>query len=183
MHLLEVSRPPPSSLPCLRVDDANFHMLAIGDTWMKIPSVYSHKVLRRTKEFWSSGISEVNVDRIKTPPYVSNAPQVYHEQLRSRRSSSPSGDVDVALVICSDGLVDLYEDQDFEEEYILKRWAAKIGEKIAPVSASRTRLNLAAHLLRDAIGGDDLARASANLTVEMEERWMDDTTILVHRFL
>jgi pyruvate dehydrogenase phosphatase len=38
------------------------------------------------------------------------------------------------------------------------------------------------HLLRDAIGADDISRSSANLTVEMDERWIDDTTIIVHRF-
>lgn len=172
---------------------------------MKLPAICSRRVFMRTSEFWTRGILDEHIARIKTPPYVSNVPQVFHHKLRrsARRaghqrhtshSASGQGEEDVAILLCSDGLVDLYEDQDLEEEYYLKRWAAMIGEVVnnsSPPSSSisrsapernGTRRNTAVHLLRDAIGGDDLSRASANLTVEMEERWMDDTTILVHRF-
>lgn len=38
------------------------------------------------------------------------------------------------------------------------------------------------YLLRDAIGGQDAHRLSRNMTVEMEERWMDDVTIVIQRF-
>lgn len=38
-------------------------------------------------------------------------------------------------------------------------------------------------LLREAIGGNDVHAVSRNLTVEMEERWMDDTTIIIQRFM
>ncbi|KAI5120983.1 hypothetical protein M0805_006655 [Coniferiporia weirii] len=193
---------------------------ALGDTWMKLPAIYSRRVLMHTKEFWASGLSEEYIDRNITPPYLSNIPQVSYRRLRKpdcqpTQESSDAGDgvfqaddgtADVALLLCSDGLVDLYEDEDLEETYYLRRWGVKIGEAITPLSphppSSRfpqspdnasanysprggngSRTNLAVHLLRDAIGGDDVARVSANLTVEMDERWMDDTTILVHRFL
>lgn len=130
---------------------------------------------------------------------------------------------DIALVLCSDGLVDLYEEHDTNEARYLAQWAAQIGDALvragrlpsASVSNSvdidvdanvseddrsdvpqlerqeqeqqqqrngSTAVNLAVHLLREAIGGADMERASANLTVEMDERWMDDTTIIVHRF-
>lgn len=113
--------------------------------------------------------------------------------------------------MCSDGLTDLYEDQDLDETFYIKRWAAKVGEVLGSSSSTLpppshrsvalhhlaraqgysraeghrngSRTNLAVHLLLDAIGGNDIHRASANLTVEMDERWMDDTTILVHRLL
>ncbi|KAL5528158.1 hypothetical protein ACEPAF_7294 [Sanghuangporus sanghuang] len=183
---------------------------ALGDAWMKLPAICSRRVLMRTNEFWARGISDEHINRLKTPPYVSNVPQVFHHKLRksTRRSghqrhssqnshsASGQGEEDVALLLCSDGLVDLYEDQELEEEYYLKRWAAMIGEVInnsnsssSSSSISRSaperngsRWNTAVHVLRDAIGGDDLSRVSANLTVEMEERWIDDTTILVHKF-
>ena len=99
--------------------------------------------------------------------------------------------------------------QDVEEEDYIRQWATRVGEAIGyspttlhpsprwtvgsrqhgrsqslPGGESHrngSRTNLAVHLLRDAIGGNDIHRASANLTVEMDERWMDDTTILVHR--
>lgn len=183
----------------------------------------------KTREFWAAGLSEEYIRRIHSPPYVSNTPQVYQHCLRSESSrrrtprtatTAPPGRgnnqphhngeefQDVALLLCSDGLVDLYEDQDIHEKDYLKLWAAKIGEILkfpdSPYSprspsrqtpatrdirgdnkrenAFRSSQNIAVQLLRDAIGGDDLTKVSANLTVEMDERWMDDTTILVQRF-
>jgi pyruvate dehydrogenase phosphatase len=41
--------------------------------------------------------------------------------------------------------------------------------------------NLAVRLLRDAVGGDNTELVSRNLTLEMEDKWMDDITILVQR--
>ncbi|THH08388.1 hypothetical protein EW145_g2748 [Phellinidium pouzarii] len=196
---------------------------ALGDTWMKIPAICSRRVLMRTNQFRTAGISDEYINRVVTPPYVSNIPQVSYQRLRKcncQSSRDPSnaaastgaikshvygGVSDVALLLCSDGFVDLYENDDLEEEYYLRRWGTKIGEAIVPFSSSpspslrssrpplnaptqatqdrnQSRTNLAVHLLRDAIGGDDVSRASANLTVEMDERWMDDTTILVHNF-
>lgn len=221
---------------------------------MKIPAAYSRRVLMKTHEFWSSGLNEDYIDRIVSPPYVSNVPQVYHHQVRklheiSRGRASGSRlrpgngldlrlggedvEEDIALVLCSDGLVDLYEDQDFEEVHMLHRWANVVGEAIChphghghahrqflsaypphahshsrshtnearhrnaagqrprgestppddnPSSSHSGHDNAAVHLLRDAIGADDISRSSANLTVEMDERWIDDTTIIVHRF-
>ena len=49
-------------------------------------------------------------------------------------------------------------------------------------TAGKGRRNAAMRLLRDAIGGMDLRRASANLTVEMEDRGMDDTSVVVITF-
>lgn len=195
---------------------------ALGDTWMKLDAIYSRRVLMKSKQFWRVGLHQDHVDRIITPPYLSNRPDVRHIRLRRPNvrsqasytgalSSGGTADVDVALILCSDGLTDLYEDQDLDEDYYIKRWAAKVGEVLGSSTATLTppshraaalhhlarsqgharaeghrsgsRTNLAVHLLRDAIGGNDINRASANLTVEMDERWMDDTTILVHRLL
>ena len=166
----------------------------------------------QTKEFSAVNLSEEYIERIKTPPYVSNVPQIsYHQLSRDRSATShiqghrrTPQNVDVALILCSDGLTDLYEDHDLEEGFYLKRWASIIsesltasqqslappprpmsrafhGSKVPPHSGGRP--NLALRLLRDAIGGSDMARASANLTVEMDERWIDDTTVLVMRFI
>ena len=41
--------------------------------------------------------------------------------------------------------------------------------------------NLALSLLRDGLGGGDVRLVSQKLTVEMEEKWMDDVTIIVQR--
>ena len=75
-----------------------------------------------------------------------------------------------------------------EEDAYIRRWASVVGESLAselsPASSSNRRVprNAALALLRDAVGGPDLTRASANLTVEMDERWMDDTSVIVLRF-
>lgn len=106
--------------------------------------------------------------RIRTPPYVSHKPDVYHRVL----PNSPS-----FLILCSDGLPDLYDEMGPSE--LVNRWVGIVGrcwESQGP------RRNTALSLLRDAIGGDDTNTVSQNLTVEMDERWMDDTTIIVQRF-
>ena len=123
-----------------------------------------------------------HVPRIRTPPYLSNAPDVYHRVLPpgSRR----------ALVLASDGLTDLYD--GYAHQDMADEWAEAVGRALDASSPSGSpngsggkrgsqRPNAALALLREAIGGDDTQLVSRNLTVEMEERWMDDTTIVVLR--
>lgn len=83
------------------------------------------------------------------------------------------------LVMCSDGLTDLYmHDDDRKDLSTLE----EIADAIVLVVSNRPTVdgNAALHLLRDAVGGSDEDKVSRNLTVEMAFRWMDDTTILVH---
>lgn len=175
----------------------------LGDTWTKLPRSYSQNILSRTPEFQAAGLSMAHINRLCKPPYVSNVPQIIYRRIRrpdpqrerrlartmfrprtpgpssssaSSSSNDQNGETDVALVLCSDGLIDLYEEMNMEEGSFLRRCAAVVGDAIARHS------NAAIALLRDAIGGPDLKRASANLSVEMEERWMDDTTIIVQKF-
>lgn len=109
--------------------------------------------------------------RILTPPYVSNIPEVYHRVL----PSTPS-----FLILCSDGLTDLYEEMGQQE--MVNHWVQVVSQALELFSClSDQRTNLALRLLRDAIGGEDATIVSRNITVEMEERWMDDTTIVVQR--
>jgi hypothetical protein len=42
--------------------------------------------------------------------------------------------------------------------------------------------NLSLCLLRDAIGGDDVDAVSRYLTLEMDDKWIDDISIVVQRF-
>jgi pyruvate dehydrogenase phosphatase len=56
-------------------------------------------------------------------------------------------------------------------------WIQIVGQAIDLDRSS----NAALSLLRDVLGGDNTQMVSRNLTVEMEERWMDDTTILIQR--
>ena len=57
------------------------------------------------------------------------------------------------------------------------RWVRIVGQALDLDRSS----NVALSLLRDVLGGDDTQVVSRNLTVEMEERWMDDTTILIQQ--
>ncbi|KAJ3556168.1 hypothetical protein NM688_g2169 [Phlebia brevispora] len=146
---------------------------AIGDAWLKLPAIYTEKVLIHVDAPWFNSESLARyIPRIKTPPYVSNQADVYYRQLR--RGSVQ----DVFLITCSDGLVDLCNG-DGGIERIAHRWAQTVGYTLE----NSSRCNLAMALLRSAIGGEDVNAVSRNLTVEMDERWMDDTTVIVQRFV
>lgn len=159
---------------------------AIGDAWLKLPAVYAELVFKHLDADWfSPEVMEPHVPRIRTPPYLSNAPDVYHVPLRDkdgaaqvRDSAAPSR----ILILCSDGLSDLYDGYTFQD--MATEWVQVVGQELdseAGPGAARTHTNLALSLLREAIGGTDTQLVSRNLTVEMEERWMDDTTIVVQR--
>lgn len=79
-----------------------------------------------------------------------------------------------ALLLCSDGLPDLYNARIDSRAEMVNHWAQTVGNALDARSD-----NAALVLLRDALGGDDERSVSSYLTVEMDERWMDDVTILV----
>ena len=81
------------------------------------------------------------------------------------------------MITCSDGLLDLYGGELVQG--VVDQWAHIVGRSLE----SRTQRNSSLTLLRAAIGGDDIRVVSRNMTVEMDERWMDDTTIIVQRFM
>ena len=111
--------------------------------------------------------------RNKTPPYVSSIADVKYVDLSKYDKDGRF------LLMCSDGLVDLYMyDEDKRDLNTLE----EIVDAIVPVvgnGVTNGEGNVALHLLRDAFGGDDEDKVSRNLTVEMEEKWMDDVTVLV----
>ncbi|TDL24204.1 protein serine/threonine phosphatase 2C [Rickenella mellea] len=151
---------------------------AVGDTWMKLPGMFSRRIFKKMRSRHPLDLADDFIDRIRTPPYISNIPDVYHRRLRRSHGEEY---LDKALILCSDGLTDLYDGRIAED--VINRWARVIGDGMTDHSRKRRgSSNLAMRLLRDAIGGDDLIKVSRNLTVEMDERWMDDTTILVQKF-
>ncbi|KAH8985978.1 protein serine/threonine phosphatase 2C [Lactarius hatsudake] len=146
---------------------------SLGDTWLKIPSVFSQRVLLDFRREWNVHRPETYISRIKSPPYVSNVPDVHHIPL-SKGSSGQHREY--FLVLSSDGLADLYDGRTRTD--MIHRWVTVIGQAIE----NRRRVgNLALSLLRDGLGGDDIRLVSQKLTVEMEEKWMDDVTIIVQR--
>jgi len=145
---------------------------ALGDTWLKLPPVFSQRVLLNFRQEWNVRRPETYIARVKSPPYVSCVPDVHHIPLPKR---SPGQKRDLFLISCSDGLMDLYD--GLTRADMIQRWITVVGRSIE----NRMRGNLAFSLLRDGLGGDDIRLVSQKLTVEMEEKWMDDVTIIVHR--
>jgi pyruvate dehydrogenase phosphatase len=148
-------------------------VLALGDTWLKIPSIFSQRVLLDFRREWNVQRPETYISRIKSPPYVSNVPDVHHIPLSKGLSGQHR---ECFLVSSSDGLADLYDGRTRTD--MIHRWVTVIGQAIE--NRKRTG-NLALSLLRDGLGGDDIRLVSQKLTVEMEEKWMDDVTIIVQR--
>lgn len=58
---------------------------------------------------------------------------------------------------------------------MVNQWAIVVGEAMSEANASF-------RLLRDALGGDNAELVSRNLTLEMEDPWIDDITVIVQRF-
>lgn len=119
---------------------------------------------------------EEYLPNVLTPPYVSNVPEIHFHR---RSNEDPSSEF---LILCSDGFLDLYGG-NFEER-IVNDWVNIVAQELERRRTdAQDPENLAVCLLRDGLGGDDTKLVSRNLTVEMDEKWMDDTTILVVRFI
>lgn len=149
---------------------------AVGDTWLKVPSIYTHRAFgKHNPNCISLPLLAEYATRILSPPYVSNVPDMYHLTLDGSR--------DTFLILCSDGLLDLYGSsrEHSSAQVLANKWAKIVGLSARHGDAGNT--NLAFRLLRDAIGGSDAALASQNLTLEMDEKWLDDVTILVQRLI
>ncbi|GLB37218.1 putative protein serine threonine phosphatase 2C [Lyophyllum shimeji] len=162
----------PGELECVidgRVLGAIAVTRAIGDHLFKLPSAYTKRVfLNATPGFSITKKIEDFIGRNITPPYVSNCADVRHAKLGKEGSY---------LVMCSDGLLDLYENTGMDIEALADFWIHLLVRREKPWNDS----NLALYLLRDALGGEDVERVSRMITVEMPFRWMDDTTIVVQK--
>ncbi|KAF7376025.1 PPM-type phosphatase domain-containing protein [Mycena sanguinolenta] len=144
---------------------------AIGDIWLKIPSLYTSRVFVNFDQDWiSQGTLKHCTSRISTPPYVSNVPDIYHRDLPSRPWF---------LILCSDGLPSAESYSGMDVATTTRVWTELVGHTLDSQSPA---VNTALSLLRAAIGGQDEHKLSRNLTVEMEERWMDDVSISIQRF-
>jgi len=151
---------------------------ALGDYVFKLPSVFSTKVFLLAKPgfiFRASNIDEW-IGRNLTPPYLSRHPGVHHRRLLKGRDNdgADSAGRDVFLIMCSDGLADLFRDK----ENVFTHWSEVVGSVVLRDDGG----NAALTLLRDALGGEDLHKVSAFMMLENTEGWMDDTTITVQTF-
>ncbi|KAF7782481.1 hypothetical protein Agabi119p4_1857 [Agaricus bisporus var. burnettii] len=148
---------------------------ALGDHCFKLSPIFSDQIFSRTYpgfSFSATSLEEI-IARNLTPPYVSNRPDVQHVNLNNDQYQ------ETRLIMCSDGLVDLYLDQSesLTQEQLPEIWLRALDKRD---TSSNTGDNLALALLRHALGGEDAETVSRNMTLEYEEaKWMDDTTILV----
>ncbi|KAF9516475.1 hypothetical protein BS47DRAFT_1340814 [Hydnum rufescens UP504] len=194
---------------------------ALGDFVFKLPPIYTSKIFLGAERDFALDIKYGLLPRCRTPPYISNIPDVFHLVLPPLPSSTVEDGkeddvVDRFLILCSDGLISKsllsagYRPSDprsmstvaaqtFERETI-EGWVRVAGARIDAANASSTEDanpgvkvvrgdlkgdvagdNLALAILRDILGGDDADQVSQVMTVEMRERFMDDTTIQVIR--
>ncbi|KIJ67675.1 hypothetical protein HYDPIDRAFT_173484 [Hydnomerulius pinastri MD-312] len=152
----------------------------IGDTWLKVPAVYTRRVFgEHVPEWMTPPLIAEYAGRILSPPYVSDVPDVHHYVFDASANNQDS-----FLILCSDGLLDLYDsiDATLSEQELADRWVNLVGRSSKMRRETGAPRNLAFDLLRDAIGGEDIEMASRNLTLEMDDKWMDDVTVLVQRF-
>ncbi|KZT35436.1 protein serine/threonine phosphatase 2C [Sistotremastrum suecicum HHB10207 ss-3] len=135
---------------------------ALGDHEFKLPAVYTKRIfLSADPGFRVHSRVEDFIARSHTPPYLSNVADIHHQKLK---------ETDKFILLCSDGLTDLYRGQPEGPTEWIK----------AITDGDRKETNRALRVLRAAIGGDDNEVVSRHMTLELMSRWMDDTTIVVH---
>lgn len=142
--------------------------------------MYTRRVFGEYLPDWMSPPQvEQYAGRILTPPYISDVPDAYHYVFDTSVDRQES-----FLILCSDGLLDLYDNIDatLSENELAERWIRIVGNSLKRQREQGLPGNLAFDVLRDAIGGEDIDLASRNLTLEMDDKWIDDVTVLVHRF-
>lgn len=104
-------------------------------------------------------------------------PDVTHVALRDATSGVAAGQQHF-LILASDGLVEL-----FHQSVDARVWASYVRDALVASASSPGKAwkerNPALTLLRRGLGGDSEEHVSRMLTVEMAERWMDDTSIIV----
>ncbi|KAF8647145.1 hypothetical protein AX16_006976 [Volvariella volvacea WC 439] len=111
---------------------------AVGDLAFKLPAEYS-QVLGSTKQ------EEVRdlIAWSRTPPYISNVAEVQHVSLESEFQRGCK----MYLIMCSDGLVDLYERRGVERGEMGRVWIDILRKKIGS-SFTKEEKNKALRLLK-----------------------------------
>lgn len=139
-------------------------MSALGDFVFKLPLAYTERVLKTTcpDAYILSKVDQFR-ERYFTPPYLSSVAEIKHVDL------SEVAVENVVLVMASDGLTDTWNVHEDLPMSLAEQWIRIVSTSERP----------ALHLLREALGGANVERASFYLTVEMDQVWVDDTTLIV----
>jgi pyruvate dehydrogenase phosphatase len=145
---------------------------AVGDHAFKLPRIYTEKIFLNVEPgFRVPAAIESFIPRNLSPPYVSNIASVRHVDLHAQSSC------EYFILMCSDGLVDLYMDDPNRAESItslVQKWVEIVGDVVRDdIKEAMLRL------LRHALGAEDIDSVSCMLTVDMPVAYMDDTTIVL----
>lgn len=160
-------------------------LVAFGDAEFKLPAVYTNQVfLRATPGFRvHSSVEEFSKLNL-TPPYLSAVPDVVYVGLGG---DSDSNGIPRFLILMSDGAVDdsVVNIRGETEIQSFQKWVEIVGARLNTEGAKQElpkRIpedNLALAVLREVLGGANEEHLSAFLTLEMEGKWVDDTSIQV----
>ena len=96
---------------------------------------------------------------------MSSIPEVQHRRLDKSVTNK--------LIVATDGLRDLYEDRLTATEDLIKRWVHVVMEE-----GDRFGGHKALSLANDGLG-EELSTKSMRLTIDLDQAWLDDTTIVV----
>ncbi|KIJ67667.1 hypothetical protein HYDPIDRAFT_107139 [Hydnomerulius pinastri MD-312] len=148
---------------------------AIGDHLFKLEQIWTERVFKNCiPPFKLSKDINSFLGRNLTPPYVSNEAEVKHVDLAAESLDAQES----FLILCSDGLVDLYlfhQSRPSTLQETAPEWVKVVG---SAASSGNGYEKGAVRLLRDALGVN-ADEVSQMLKLEMEYKWMDDTTVLV----
>lgn len=164
----------------LKDTDDQIGVLAIGDFEFKLPRVYTERVFLNAVPGFRMSMSVLGwLDRNQTPPYMSSDADVQYLDLQRHREARE----EVVLLLASDGLIDLDDPEekrategDVDLDILAKKW-------MEAINTHAEEENLALRILRSGLGGEDTEMVSSFLTLDGEERWIDDTTILVQKLV
>lgn len=140
--------------------------VAIGDTLFKLPAIYTERVLAlATPPFHKNYRVSALLARNLTPPYLSNWAEVEHVDLASLGPSAMP-----VLILCSDGLVDLYSKTE-DIAQAVQSWITTLNCEGSD--------NLALDLLWDALSRDRGIEATSGIIRGTGGGRVDDTTVIV----
>jgi len=146
--------------------------LGIGDIPFKQPSEFTRKILYNIfPGYRDTSAWDEFLDRNISPPYITAEPEVTHRKLRPNADNG-------FLILCSDGLADLWSTTFSDEQRMANEWGRVVAEVVNREGISG-KTNLALKLLRHSIGGEDVKSVSKVLTLDMNTPWIDDTTIVI----
>ena len=177
--------------------------LAIGDQPFKQPPAFTRRILYNLEPTYSDIAPwEAVLLRNLTPPYISNEAEVVHRRLTRRNDLKVTGISDGGhpcraavwegqhfLILSTDGLSDLYDYLGVSLEMLpqasvdavvsVLRAPKMSGDENDLTDGALPVPNLAKSVLLAALGGEDTEGVSRMITAQLDESWVDDTTVVV----